>query len=129
MSSPAWTHRATADCASIHWLPSSTIAAINFIDEQTTVPPPGPGKGALIDGNIFWNNAQVFENVFASVDVTIKNSLVPALEFDPNVKIGPGNIAADPQFVSPATVGEGLASISGYRLKPGSPCAGKGYQP
>jgi hypothetical protein len=94
----------------------ATIAAINFVDEQSTVPPPTYGKGALIDGNIFWNNADVFENVISSVDVTIKNSIVPALDLGPFVKYGTGNIVADPQFVS----------ASDFHLKSNSPARGHG---
>jgi len=38
----------------------------------------------------------------------------------------PRKITADPRFESPATVGEGLASAGGYRLKDDSPCAASG---
>jgi hypothetical protein len=35
-------------------------------------------------------------------------------------------IVADPLFVDPAKVGDGIASVAGYRLKTGSPCAETG---
>jgi hypothetical protein len=38
----------------------------------------------------------------------------------------PRKIIEDPRFVAPETVGAGLASIAGYSLTPGSPCARSG---
>ena len=38
----------------------------------------------------------------------------------------PRKILGDPLFVDPAHVAEGIASLVGYRLKPGSPCVGSG---
>ena len=38
----------------------------------------------------------------------------------------PLKIVADPQFIEPERAGDGIDSVTGYRLKPGSPCAGSG---
>ncbi len=94
----------------------STIAAINFSMSRRRYPPPGPGLGALVDGNIFWNNAAMLENVVSSVNVTIKNSLFLDTDFAPTVTLGMGNIAADPLFVS----------ASDYHLRSNSPARGHG---
>jgi hypothetical protein len=54
-------------------------------------------------------------------------------EFDSNIYYGlvaaPGDphaLTVDPQFVAPGTGGVGHLTLSGYRLKPGSPARGTG---
>lgn len=42
------------------------------------------------------------------------------------VPAGTGNITADPMLVAPGTGKDGLDTLKGYRLKPGSPCIGAG---
>lgn len=44
----------------------------------------------------------------------------------PDSIVDPKKIVADPQFVDPQRVAEGIETVPGYGLKPGSPCAGSG---
>jgi hypothetical protein len=74
----------------------------------------GPGKGAYMDGNIFWNNKDLFKHLEQATEgVVINHSIVPE-EF---VGFGQGNIDADPVFVDSGT---------DFRLKAGSPAIGAG---
>ncbi len=93
-----------------------TVGAINFIDNLGAVPPPTQGNGVLLDGNIFWNNARVFRNIAAGISATVKNCVVPSLDLDAGVTMGPGNIVADPQFVA----------LQDFHLKNTSPAKGHG---
>jgi hypothetical protein len=74
----------------------------------------GPGKGAYLDGNIFWNNNNLFKYLEqATGGVVINRSIVPE-EF---IGFGQDNIDADPVFVDEGT---------DFRLKAGSPAIGTG---
>jgi len=74
----------------------------------------GPGKGAYLDGNIFWNNNELFKHLEqATGEVVINRSIVPE-EF---IGLGQDNIDADPVFVDSGT---------DFRLKAGSPAIGTG---
>ncbi len=88
----------------------------------------GPGKGALIDGNIFHNNASLFKNLIDSdtfrTDLTVIRSLLPDApvmfgEVQMNAhSLGAGNIDADPMFVD--------AAKGNFRLQDASPAIGAG---
>ncbi|MBN2313458.1 MAG: lamin tail domain-containing protein [Sedimentisphaerales bacterium] len=71
------------------------------------------GQGADMDGNIFWNNMDTFQNVDEQVNLTINHSILPTQWHD----LGEGNIDADPLFVDP---------ITDFHLIPGSPAIGMG---
>jgi hypothetical protein len=86
----------------------NTNSAINFSESGSN-----PGRGANMDGNIFWNNTNVFQNVAGQVELVINNSILPA-EWH---SYGVGNIDADPLFVDEGT---------DFRLKAGSPAVGAG---
>jgi len=74
----------------------------------------GPGKGAYLDGNIFWDINKLFKHLEqATGGVVINRSIVPE-EF---IGLGQDNIDADPLFVDPWT---------DFRLKAGSPAIGTG---
>jgi len=72
-----------------------------------------PGRGAHLDGNIFWNNSDVFQNVDGQVELTVDRSILPT-EWH---SYGVGNIDANPVFVDEDV---------DFRLKAGSPAAGAG---
>ena len=74
----------------------------------------GPGKGAYLDGNIFWDNNNLFEHLEQATEgVVINHSIVP----DEFVDFGEGNIDADPLFVDEGT---------DFRIEAGSPAIGTG---
>lgn len=85
----------------------NTNSAINFNESGSS------GRSASLDGNIFWNNTDVFQNVDGQVELAIDHSILPA-EWH---SLGIGNIDADPIFVNPVT---------DFRLKAGSPAIGTG---
>ena len=83
-------------------------SAINFFESGSN-----PGRGASLDGNIFWDNVDVFQNVNGQVEMVIDRSILPA-EWH---SYGVGNIDADPLFFNSGT---------DFRLKAGSPAIGAG---
>lgn len=94
------------------------IAAISF-GEPDRSPPRSPGRGAYMAGNIFWNNAAMFEHFFEEplpdygpTDLVVDASILPAIWHD----LGVGNIDADPLFVS----------ANDYHLKPMSAAVASG---
>lgn len=97
---------------------NSGIAAISF-GEPDRSPPRPAGKGAYMTGNIFWNNAAMFEHLFEEplpdygpTDLTIDDSILPAVWLE----LGVGNIDADPLF----------AGVGDYHLKLPSAAIGSG---
>lgn len=99
--------------------------------------------GASIFNNIFYATGQGrFRTVYASglawerkFDETVKLPKEPGTLFHHNAYFGPWKnglpddaekLVADPMFVAPGTGGEGLATLAGYKLKPGSPCINAG---
>ncbi len=68
-------------------------AAIYF---DLDLPGRGPGRGAFIDGSIFWDTPDVLEGVVESTDLTINHSLIPTSWHI----YGQGNYDADPLLVS-----------------------------
>lgn len=92
-----------------------TAAAISFDETNRTV---NPGRGAYIDGCIFWNNAALFRHLYinhpveTNTDLTVVRSLTQGTNHP-----GIGNINADPLFVNYA---------NDFRLRAGSPAIGAG---
>ncbi len=86
----------------------------------------GPGRGAYVDGSIFWNIDLIFDEVTASTDITVNHSIIP-VEWH---YLGQGNIDADPVFVEPKTDPPWLAwrnqVATGFHLRPGSPAISAG---
>ena len=105
----------------------SRLAAIQFNEVNGTAVR-GPGKGAELEGNIFWNNAQLFKNLVNSptfqTTLTVDQSLLPneVVDFGGTPvlahSLGEGNLAGDPLFVN--------AAADNYRLQPESPAIGTG---
>jgi hypothetical protein len=103
------------------------LAAIQFGEVGGTAVL-GPGKGAALSGNIFWNNRQLFKNLVDTNNfqtlLTVNQSLLPneVVDFDGTPvnahDLGAGNIDADPQFVD--------AAARNYRLQADSPAKGAG---
>ena len=99
---------------------NSDIAVVSF-GEPYRNPPRTPGGGTYMEGNIFWNNAAIFEHFFQGPlptygptgDVVINRSILPSQWHS----LGQGNIDADPIFVDPNT---------DFHPRPSSPaiCAG-----
>jgi len=95
---------------------NSTLAAVNFSEwPDRTV---DPGRGATFDGNIFWQNANLFGNQTAQTgddpEISVNHSIVP----ENFLSLGIGNLDADPQFVD--------YQNHDYRLQSISPCIGTG---
>jgi len=99
--------------------------------------------GAKLNNNIFYATGQGrFRTVYASGEVlkrqfndTVKLPKMPGTLFHHNCYFGPWTkglpddaekMVADPMFVAPGTGGNGLASLTGYELKNGSPCINTG---
>ncbi len=82
-------------------------SAINFNESGSS------GRRASLDGNIFWNNTDVFQNVDGHVELSVDRSILPADWHS----YGNGNVDADPLFLDPST---------DFRLKAGSPAIGAG---
>lgn len=72
-----------------------------------------PGRGAYLDGNIFWETPIVFEGISDTTDLTVNHSLLSAEWHD----FGVGNIDADPLFVE---------GHDDFALKTNSPPIGAG---
>lgn len=83
---------------------NASESAIYF---ELDLPTQGPGRGATIDGTIFWNCPQILAGVAETTDLTISRSIVPAEWLD----FGVGNLDADPLFVDPS---------GDFRLRSGS---------
>lgn len=99
--------------------------------------------GANFYNNIFYATGQGrFRTVYTSGHVlerqfndSIKVSKLPGTLFHHNCYFGPWKnglpddsekLVADPGFRAPGTGGEGLSTLEGYKLKPGSPCINTG---
>jgi hypothetical protein len=74
----------------------------------------GPGRGAAIDGNIFWDNVAILKNLVPEIELTIDRSIVPPDLVD----LGAGNRSEDPRLANPAA--------NDFSLQPGSPALGTG---
>jgi hypothetical protein len=77
-----------------------------------------PGRGAYLDGNIFWNNGSGFQNQFAqpgkkNPEIVVNRCILPK-EYH---SLGTGNLDTDPRFVDPE---------SDFHLLPDSPARGAG---
>ncbi len=78
------------------------------------LPGRSPGRGAYLDGNVFWYTPSVFEGIVDTTDLTIDRSLLP-FEWH---HLGFGNVDADPLFVD--------ADGGDFNLKADSPAIGTG---
>jgi hypothetical protein len=87
----------------------------------------GPGRFRTV-----YTSGYAWERKF---DETVKLPKAPGTLFHHNLYFGPWKnglpddaekLVADPLLVAPGTGGEGLTSLTGYKLKPGSPCIGAG---
>jgi hypothetical protein len=95
---------------------NSTYADINYSewpDRDVT-----PGKGAYLDGNIFWNSPAPFDNQFAQPGnpdpvIIVNRCIIPAALHS----LGIGNLDVDPLFVDNA---------NDFHLQPSSPAIGHG---
>jgi hypothetical protein len=94
----------------------ATIGAIQFAEPDGSNVL-GPGRGATIDGTIFFDVAEVFRHVQPGTLLTLDQSIVPVGQ-DGLVGLGAGNLAADPLLVDPAGGNVGLSA--------GSPAIGAG---
>jgi hypothetical protein len=74
--------------------------------------------GVVIRGSIFWGNPPM--DFFGSQQITV-SQVSDSVTVAPGFAGQNGNIASDPMFVD--------ARGGDFRLKPGSPAAGKGYTP
>ena len=75
----------------------ATYSAIHF-EEPGGTSVLGPGRGASIDGNIFWGTGLALEGNTPTTELTVDRSIVPASL----VGLGTGNLAVDPLLVDPA---------------------------
>jgi hypothetical protein len=99
--------------------------------------------GALLNNNIFYATGQGrFRTVYTQGNVLTRqfNDTVslphnPKTQFFHNCYFGPWKnglpddpekLVSDPMFMAPGTGGEGLTSLDGYKLQPGSPCINTG---
>jgi hypothetical protein len=95
---------------------NSAQAALNF--GEYPYRDVDPGQGATLDGNIFNNNAAIFENQFAQPGaedpvISVNHSIIES----GFLNLGEGNLDADPLFVD---------SESDFHLTDLSPAIGKG---
>ena len=77
-----------------------------------------PGRGADLNGDIFWNNGSDFQNQFAQPGkknpfITVNRCII-SKDLD---SLGTGNLDVDPKFVDPE---------NDFHLQPLSPAIGKG---
>ncbi len=91
----------------------ATVAGIQF-QELNGSGVVGPGLGADIDGNIFWETPVILEAIHPDTQLSIRRSIVT----EGLVDSGFGNIAADPLFVD--------ADRLDFRLQETSPARGAG---
>jgi hypothetical protein len=88
-------------------------AVIQF-DEVGGTAVRGPGKGAILEGNLFWGNQQIFKYLIAETELTVDHCLIEPAFHDRGV----ANFYADPGIVG--TV------ISEDSIPDGSPVVGAG---
>jgi hypothetical protein len=101
--------------------------------------------GALIRNNIFYATGQGrFRTVYTTghpwerkFDETVKVTKEPGTLFHHNCYFGPWKnglpdddekLVANPSFVAPGSGGDGLATLSGYKLRLDSPCINTGMR-
>ena len=88
-------------------------AVIQF-DEEGGTAVQGPGRGAILDGNLFWDYAQMFKHLIAETELTVNRCLIDPAFHDR----GEGNLHSDPGFLDPPG--------GDYSLVDGSPAVGNG---
>jgi hypothetical protein len=93
-----------------------TYGAINYSEWPDR--PVDPGKGANLDGNIFWNNGSAFQNQFAQPGKKDPVIVMNRCDVSKDLHyLGTGNMDVDPKFVNPD---------SDFHLLPDSPVRGLG---
>lgn len=98
--------------------------AVNFADDGTTV-----GAGALIEGNIFFDNENLVRNYTpASSTVTFNNNILPVAWTGP----GTGNVVADPllplSLIPDAATATADQVRAAFQVPESSPARGTGIQ-
>ncbi len=88
----------------------ASAAAIYF---DLDLPGRGPGRGAYVDGTIFWDAPTIFTGVVAATQLAVHRSIISSDWHS----FGQGNVDADPLFVD---------EQKDFRLKPMSPAIGAG---
>lgn len=83
-------------------------SAIHFFESGSSF-----GHGAEVNGSIFWNNTEDFQNLDGQISLTVNHSILP-LQWH---NLGEGNIDTDPLFIDPNT---------DFRLIPDSPAIDTG---
>jgi len=97
---------------------NNTVAAISFGEPLRSNPRP-PGQGALLEGNILWNNTAAFAHFFQDPPdygpeyLSVHHSILPAEWLD----LGQANLDANPLFVD---------EYRDFRLHPCSNAIGTG---
>ena len=97
---------------------NNTVAAISFGEPFRSTPRPA-GQGALLEGNILWNNTAAFAHYFQDPPdygpeyLSINHSILP----EAWLELGHDNLDADPLFVD---------AHSDFHLRPGSNALGTG---
>ncbi len=94
---------------------NNTVVGISGATVYFDLDLPGrrPGRGAYVEGNIFWDTALVFESIISTTDLTVHRSILLTQWH----YLGEGNIDADPLFIDPDF---------DVQLRPDSPAIGTG---
>ena len=127
-------HVALAKEGNYYWVINNTIvgcshAAFNFDEPGRRAEGVTPGLGMYLDGNIIWNTATNFENVyvndptFGTTQLEVNRCILSGPDFVTN---GVGNINSDPQFANLSGAGAWQTLTNDLRLKASSPARGAG---
>ena len=128
-------HAALAKEGNFYWVINNTVigcshAAFNF-DEPDRRISDGvtPGLGMYLDGNIIWNTATNFENVyvndpvFGTTQLIVNRCILSGPDYITN---GVGNLTVDPRFVNFSTNSAWYELTNNLRLRLDSPALGAG---
>jgi len=85
-------------------------AAIYF---DLDLPGRAPGRGAYVDGSIFWDTPVIFSGITNTTEIVVHRSIIPSQWHH----FGQGNVDADPLFID---------RQQDFHLKPISPAIGAG---
>src|SRR5437867_5485880 len=105
--------------------PVARVASVNFDVPLRHAQGVTPGLGAYLDGNIIWNCATNFENVYVNdptygtTQLTVNRCILSGPDFVGN---GVGNLAWDPRLVNTNAATITAATLrSALAWRPGSP--------